>query len=260
MALIRNPARERLEKGEVAIGVGLRQARTVDIAPIMRQAGFDWLFVDLEHASMDLDMATQISVAALGAGISSLVRVPRGRYDLATRVLDGGAWGIVMPHVDTADEAREIVDKLRYPPTGHRSIYGAMPQIGFASMPMAEAAKAINGNMLIVCMLESPTAIANADAIAAVPGVDALLIGSSDLTMEMGLPGQFYHPDVVKAFETMIAACAKHKKWPGIGGNYSEEGFRKYIGMGVKLVLAGSDLGFMMSAAGNTSKLVRSIG
>ncbi len=259
MALISNPARERLSRGEVAIGVGLRQARTVDIAPIMRQAGFDWLFVDLEHGSMDLDTATQISVAALGAGISSLVRVPRGRYDLATRVLDGGAWGIVMPHVDTAEEAREIVDRLRYPPAGHRSVYGAMPQLGFGSMPMAEAGAAINANMLIVVMLESPTAIANADAIAAVPGVDALLIGSSDLTMEMGLAGQFYHPDVVKAFETMIAACRKHKKWPGIGGNYTEEGFRKYIGMGVRLVLAGSDLSFMNAAATGASKLIRSI-
>lgn len=260
MALIKNPTRERLAKGEVAIGIGLRQARTVDIAPIMRAAGYDWLFVDLEHGALDLDIATQISVAALGAGISSLVRVPKGRYDLATRILDGGAWGIVMPHVDTADEAREIVDRLRYPPAGHRSVYGAMPQIGFASMPMAESAAQINANMMIVCMLESPAAIANADAIAAVPGVDALLIGSSDLTMEMGLPGQFYHPDVVKAFETMIAACRKHGKWPGIGGNYTEEGFRKYIGMGVRLVLAGSDLSFMMAGAGNAAKLIRSIG
>ena len=259
MALISNPARERLSKGEIAIGVGLRQARTVDIAPIMRQAGYDWLFVDLEHGSMDLDTATQISVAALGAGISSLVRVPRSRYDLATRVLDGGAWGIVMPHVDTAEEAREIVDRLKYPPVGHRSVYGAMPQLGFGSMPIAEAGATINANMLVVVMLESPTAIASADAIAAVPGVDALLIGSSDLTMEMGLPGQFYHPDVVKAFETMIAACRKHKKWPGIGGNYTEEGFRRYIGMGVRLVLAGSDLSFMNAGATAASKLIRSI-
>lgn len=260
MALIGNPARERLMKGEVAIGIGLRQARTVDIAPIMKQAGYDWLFVDLEHGAMDLDMAAQISVAALGAGITSLVRVPRGRYDLATRVLDSGAWGIVVPHVDSAEEAREIVDRLRYPPVGHRSMYGAMPQVGFASMAMREAGDAVNASMMIVCMLESPKAIASADAIAAVPGVDALLIGSSDLTMEMGLPGQFYHPDVVKAFETMIAACRKHGKWAGIGGNYSEEGFRKYIGMGVRLVLAGSDLGFMMAGASNTAKLVRSIG
>ena len=260
MALISNPARERLAKGEVAIGVGLRQARTVDIAPALRATGCDWLFVDLEHGAMSLDTAMQISVAGLGAGISSLVRVPRGRYDMATRVLDGGAWGIVMPHVDTADEAREVVDRLKYPPAGHRSVYGALPQIGFASMPMAEAATTINANMLIVVMLESPEAIANADAIAAVPGIDALLIGAGDLTTEMGIAGQFYHPDVVKAFETMLAACRRHNKWPGIGGIYTEEGFRKYVGMGVRLVIAGSDLSFTMAGAGAAVKVLRGIG
>jgi 4-hydroxy-2-oxoheptanedioate aldolase len=259
MPLLRNPARERLARGEVAIGIGLRQARTVDIAPAMHAAGFDWLFVDLEHSSMDLDMAVQISGAALGTGITSLVRVPRGRYDLATRVLDGGAWGIVMPHVDTADEAREVVEKLKYPPVGKRSVYGALPQFGFDTPPLAEAAKLINANMLVVVMLESPQAIANADAIAAVPGVDALLIGAGDLTTEMGIPGQFFHADVVKAFETMAAACKKHKKWAGLGGVYHEEGYRKYIGMGVQLVLAGSDLSFLMQAAGGASKLIRTI-
>src|SRR5918912_4202649 len=120
MATLRNAARDRLDKGELALGVILRQARTVDIAPIMKAAGYDWLFLDLEHNSMDLDTAVQIAVAALGAGIALIVRVPAGQFWLATRVLDGGALGIVIPHVDTADEAREIADRLRYPPQGHR--------------------------------------------------------------------------------------------------------------------------------------------
>jgi 4-hydroxy-2-oxoheptanedioate aldolase len=259
MALISNPTRDRLAKGEVAIGIGLRQARTVDIAPAMAAAGYDWLFVDLEHSTIGLDTAMQISVAALGAGITSLVRVPRGRYDMATRVLDGGAWGIVMPHVDTPEEAREVVEKLKYPPVGKRSVYGALPQFGFAAPPLSEAATIINANMLVVVMLESPQAIANADAIAAVPGVDALLIGAGDLTTEMGIPGQFFHPDVVKAFETTVTACKKHNKWAGLGGVYNEEGYRKYIGMGVRLVLAGSDLSFLMAGAGGASKLIRTI-
>jgi 2-keto-3-deoxy-L-rhamnonate aldolase RhmA len=102
---LRNAARERLEAGELALGVILRQARTVDIAPIMQAAGYDWLFLDLEHNSMDLDMAVQISVAALGVGIAPVVRVPARQLWMATRVLDGGALGIVMPHVDTPEEA-----------------------------------------------------------------------------------------------------------------------------------------------------------
>src|SRR5690606_21368151 len=105
MPTITNPARERLQRGELAIGIGLRQARTAEIAPAMKTCGFDWLFIDLEHGSMGLDTAVQISIAALSAGISPIVRVPKGRYDLATRALDGGAYGIVMPHVDTAEEA-----------------------------------------------------------------------------------------------------------------------------------------------------------
>ena len=100
---IRNPARERLSKGELALGIGLRQARTVDIAAAMATCGYDWLFIDLEHGTMPLDTAVQIAVAALSAGIAPLVRVPSQDYALATRALDGGALGIVMPHVDTAE-------------------------------------------------------------------------------------------------------------------------------------------------------------
>src|SRR5690606_11022504 len=153
MLTINNPARERLQSGQLCIGIGLRQARTVDIAMAMKTCGFDWLFIDLEHGSMGLDTAVQISAAALGAGISPIVRVPRGCYDLAARALDGGAFGIIMPHVDTAAEAREIVDRLKYPPTGHRSAAGAMAQLGFASVPLAEATAAVNAAMLVVVML-----------------------------------------------------------------------------------------------------------
>jgi 4-hydroxy-2-oxoheptanedioate aldolase len=254
---VRNPARERLEKGELSIGIGLRQARTVDIAPIMVQAGYDWLFIDLEHNSMSLDMAVQISVAANAAGISPIVRVPNGQYDMATRVLDGGAFGIVVPHVDTADEARTVVDRLKYPPVGHRSAAGAMPQLGFASVPPGEATKLVNDNMLIIVMLETPTAIANAEAIAAVPGIDVLLIGTNDLTMEMGLPGQVTHPDVAKAYEAAAAGCKKHGKWLGMGGVYTDEGMSKYVGLGARFILGGNDLPLLVQAATARSQILR---
>src|SRR6202030_2085699 len=127
---VRNPARERSKNGELCLGIGLRQARTVDIAAAMASCGFDWLFIDLEHGTMPLDIAVQISCAALTAGITPLVRVPSGQYALATRALDGGALGIVMPHVDTAEEARVVVDHLKYPPLGHRSMAGGMGYFG----------------------------------------------------------------------------------------------------------------------------------
>ncbi|MGE0716050.1 MAG: HpcH/HpaI aldolase/citrate lyase family protein [Alphaproteobacteria bacterium] len=257
MVEIVNSARQRLEAGQVAAGIGLRQARTVDIAPAMKTAGFDWLFIDLEHNAMTLDMAVQLSVTAVAAGIAPIVRVPYGQYDMATRVLDGGAMGIVVPHVDTAEEAKTVVDRLKYPPAGHRSVAGGMPQIAFAPVSNAEAAAAFNKAMLIVVMLETPTAIANCEAIAAVPGIDVVMIGTSDLTMEMGVSGQLTHPEVVAAYEKVIAACGKHGKWAGMGGVYVEDVMKKYIGMGVRLVLSGNDLSLLMTAATQRAKLVK---
>jgi len=259
MTATTNPARERLAKGEVSLGVGLRQARTVDIAPAMKTAGYDWLFIDLEHNSMTVDTAVQIGMAAHGYGISPIVRVPNRQYDMATRVLDGGAWGIVMPHVDTVEEAREVADRLRYPPVGHRSVAGAMAQYAFRPMPLGEASAAINANLLVVVMLETPQAIANADAIAAVPGIDVLLIGANDLAMEMGIPGQVGHEKMAQAYATVIAACRKHGKWPGMGGVYTEELMAKHICMGARFVLSGNDLNFMMAGAGARANFLRGL-
>lgn len=259
MANLVNPVRARLARGELALGVGLRQSRTVDIAPAMKSSGYDWLFIDLEHNSMTVDQAVQISVAANGVGIAPIVRVPAGQYDMATRVLDGGAMGIVVPHVDTADEARTIADRLRYPPTGHRSVAGAMPQLGFARLPLAEAAKAVNEALLVVVMLETPLAVENADAIAAVPGIDALLTGTNDLTMEMGIPGQLGHPRVISAYEVIIAACRRHGKIPAMGGVYAPELMAKYVGMGMRMLLCGSDLTFMMEMAASRADFLRDL-
>jgi 2-keto-3-deoxy-L-rhamnonate aldolase RhmA len=256
---LRNPARARLEAGELALGVGIRQSRTVDIASIMKACGYDWLFLDLEHNSMDLDTAVQISVAALAAGIAPIVRVPAGQFWLATRVLDGGALGIVMPHVDTAEEAREIADRLRYPPQGHRSVAGGLPHFGYAPVSIGAACEALNAATLVVVMLETPQAISNAAAIAAVPGIDSLLIGTSDLTMELGIPGQLGDERVVDAYRTVIEACRSHGKYAGIGGVYEESLMRRYIGMGVQLVLGGGDLAFMTTAASARAKMLREL-
>ena len=137
-ATLRNAARERLEAGELALGVILRQARTVDIAPVMQAAGYDWLFIDLEHGPMSIDFAATLAVAALDTGISPIVRVPFMQHTMATRVLDSCALGVVMPHVDTPEQAREIVDHLKYPPMGHRSLAGAQAIFDFKRIPIGE--------------------------------------------------------------------------------------------------------------------------
>jgi 4-hydroxy-2-oxoheptanedioate aldolase len=257
MSTVRNPARERLERGEVSLGLGIRLSRSVDIAKILKTSDYDWLFLDLEHGTMSLDTASQISVAALDAGIAPIVRVPAMQHAMATRALDGGALGIVMPHVDSAEEAREIVDRLKYPPAGHRSVSGAQPQFDYRAMKIGELTTALNAATLTVVMVETPKAIANVDEIAAVPGVDVVLVGTNDLAAEMGIPGDFANPKIAGAYEKIVAACKKHKKFPGMGGVYSDELMKEYVGMGMRMVLAGGDVGMLMQAASQRSRFLR---
>jgi 4-hydroxy-2-oxoheptanedioate aldolase len=249
--------RERLERGELSLGVGIRVMRSVEVAKALKSVGFDWLFIDLEHGALSIETVSQMCLAALDAGISPLVRVPNGEYSLATRLLDNGAVGIVMPHVETAQEARTIVDRLRYPPEGHRGVFSIMPQFDYK--PKADMTALLNKSNLIAVMLESSNAIDNAEAIAAVPGIDVLLIGTNDLCIELGVPGDLGHAKITDAYARMIAASHKHRKWAGMAGVYDEELMRRYIGMGVRFVIAGSDLGFLMDSGSKRANLLRSL-
>ena len=255
---MKNIAKEKILNNELCLGVGLRQSRTVDIGKIMATSGYDWLFIDMEHNSMDIDIASQISVAAQDAGITPIVRVPDFAHHHATRVLDCGAMGVVFPHVDNADIAKKLVSYCLYPPKGHRSMTGVLPQLDFKQQPIADVASTINKNMLIVIMLESPEAIDNVDSIAAIDGVDVILIGTNDLCMEMGIPGDYSNPKVKDAYIKVIEACKKYGKTPGMGGVYNEELMSEYIKMGMRFILSGSDLSFMMQSASQRSNKLRS--
>ena len=249
MIALRNPAREKLEAGGLALGFTVKLVRSVEIAGAAKAAGYDWLFLDCEHGTLGLDAAAQIAIAALDAGIAPIARVPYGEYAMATRLLDNGVLGIVVPHVDTAEEAREVVRRLKFPPVGHRSSGGIGPHHGLRGLPIGEAAAARNAANLTVVMLETPAAIENAAVIAAVPGIDVLLIGTNDLCFEMGIPGEFTHDRVARAYERVIAACRDNGKHAGMGGIYNEEIMERYIGMGCRFTLGGADQSFMMDAA-----------
>ena len=255
---MKNIAKEKILNHELCLGVGLRQSRTVDIGKIMATSGYDWLFIDMEHNSMDIDIASQISVAAQDAGITPIVRVPDFAHHHATRVLDCGAMGVVFPHVENADIAKKLVSYCLYPPKGHRSMTGVLPQLDFKQQPIADVASTINKNMLIVIMLESPEAIDNVDSIAAIEGVDVVLIGTNDLCMEMSIPGDYSNPKVKDAYIKVIEACKKYGKTPGMGGVYNEELMSEYIKMGMRFILSGSDLSFMMQSASQRSNKLRS--
>jgi 2-keto-3-deoxy-L-rhamnonate aldolase RhmA len=257
MTAVPNHALRQLRAGKLAIGLGVRNARTVDIAQIAKTAGFDWLFIDCEHSAMDLDTASQISCASLAVGVSPIPRVSGFEHWHASRLLDNGAQGIVFPHVDNAQEAKRVADACRFPPTGKRSMGGGLQQTNFAAMPIADTARVVNEETLVVVMIESPQAVASCDEIAAVPGVDALLIGTNDLCFEMGIPGQFNDPKVADAYKRVIAACRKHGKFPGMGGMYTPELLERHVNMGVQLILSGSDFSLLLASGTQRASLVR---
>ena len=259
MPIYPNHTKRTLAEGGIAIGMGLRLARSVDIATIGKTCGYDWLFIDMEHNSMDVDNASQIAMASLAVGITPIVRVPGKEHFHATRLLDSGAQGIVVPHVDTVEEAERAVAYCKYPPKGHRSAMGTLPQFAYQSVPVGEATKAANEETLVIVMVESPEAIERVDAIAAVPGIDSVLIGTNDLCAELGIPGKFDDPKVEDAYRKVVAACKKAGIHPGMGGVYDPKLMEKYIGYGMRLILSGGDISFLMAGAKQRAEFLKGI-
>jgi 2-keto-3-deoxy-L-rhamnonate aldolase RhmA len=249
MALTTSTTRQRLKAGKMALGFGVHHLRSV-AAPVLAAAtGHDWMFIDTEHGAFSVQEATQLCLAALPTGVTPIVRVCAGALDEATRALDNGALGIVVPHVDTAAQAQRIADAFHYPPMGHRSWGGPPAVYGYQPPATAEAQAAINAEILTIVMLESPEAVRNADAIAAVEGVDVLFIGTSDLTAEMGISGQMGHPRVVEAYHAVGEACRRHGKVLGMGGVYDQENAARYVAMGARFLLTGSDHSYIVAGA-----------
>jgi 2-keto-3-deoxy-L-rhamnonate aldolase RhmA len=254
---IANPVRAALAAGDISLGIGIRGLRSGEIARIMKSAGFDWLFIDLEHGPSSVETAFSISVAALDAGIVPMVRVPAGELALAARCLDGGALGIFVSHIDTVEDARAAVNALRFPPLGHRSAGGSYPQLGFRGGSAKDVIPAIEQATMIVATFETPKAIENAAAIAAVPGIDALAMGLNDLSVEMGIPGQLGHERIAAAVALVVQAGQSAGKFVGFGGVYQTDLMKKYIGLGMRMILCGSDVSLLLAAGHQRAAFVR---
>jgi len=165
--------------------------------------------------------------------------------------------GVVIPHVDNVQQAQAAVDACKYPPIGHRSMSGGFPHFDFAAVPPAEAARIHNENVLLAVMLETPEAIANAEAIAAVDGIDVLHIGTNDLLAEMNLHGQFDHPELASAYERVITACIRRGKAAGLGGVRDLALCEQYLAMGFRFMTTNADLAFLLSAASERTRALR---
>ncbi len=259
-SILRNHMKEKLARDEVVASMTVRFARSIEIAQIARTAGFDTLYVDMEHNTLSIDTVCQICIAAQQIGITPLVRVPANTPEYICRVLDGGAMGVITPHVRSAAEAKAMVDLVKFPPIGHRSAGGALSQYQYRSFPITETNAAMNDATTLCVMIETVAALENVDEIAATEGVDLLLIGSNDLCGEMGITGQYDHPRLKEAFARCIAAARKHGKHVGVGGVASRDDLMtQFVQMGARYVSTGTDMAFLMAACRQRADFIKGI-
>ncbi|WP_428542615.1 HpcH/HpaI aldolase family protein [Rhodopila sp.] len=243
-----NLAKQKLAANDLVLCFGVNQLRTPNIAMMAAACGFDALYIDLEHNPTSLETAAGICVAAIGLGITPIARVSSHDPHDSTRVLDCGAQGVMVPHINTAEEARAIVEVCRFAPSGHRSAAGTVPSLGYAQLSQPEICRRLNQETLLIAMIETPEAVANADAIAAVEGIDTLHIGSTDLSTEMGIPGDYRHQRMRDAFEAVTRAARTHGKSMGVGGVRQDVAFQSWLlGLGVRYLTSGSDTLYILS-------------
>lgn len=181
-------------------------------------------------------------MAALYAGIAPIVRVPSKDQFFISRVLDGGALGVIVPHIRSVQDAKDVVAAAKFQPQGHRSSTNGLPHFQFRSIAAKTANPVVNANTLVIPMVETLEAVEIVEELAAVDGVDSLLIGSNDMTAEMGIPGEYEDPKFTEVFRKTIEACNKHGKWVGVGGLHARlDLVEKFCAMGARWVMAATD-------------------
>jgi 4-hydroxy-2-oxoheptanedioate aldolase len=243
-----NHVRAKLKHGDPSIGTWLTLPDPL-AARMMARVGFDWLTVELEHAPTSLETAATSFAIISAAGCVPLARVPWNNGENIKRVLDTGAWGIVVPMVNSRMEAEAAVAAARYAPRGCRTIGGQLHAVNFECDPGAYYARA-NEEILVVLMAEHVRAIEHADEIFSVPGIDAVFIGPNDLTHSMGMPPCFEcdHAEFTGALEHILKIARKHGIAPGIHVADAAAAQRR-IAQGFQFIAIASEAGMMLNKA-----------
>jgi 4-hydroxy-2-oxoheptanedioate aldolase len=211
--LDRGRLRARLAAGQATLGTFVGSASPVT-AEACAAAGVDWLVLDLEHGSGGEEQVRDVIPAAGAYGVPTVVRVESAARIRIGRVLDLGAAGVMLPRMDTAEEVRQAVRHLRYPPAGDRGVatYNRACRFGLDPGALARA----NAEVLGVVQVESASAVEHVDQIAAIDGVDVLFVGPQDLSHNLGVPGDLQAPTYLVAAERVRAAAARHGKASGV--------------------------------------------
>jgi len=261
--MLQNNLLSKVAQGRLCTALGVKLVSNSEIVLLAKAAGYDTIFIDLEHSTFSTEDAHRLCSAALLSGITPFVRVPYqcGNGEVQ-RVLDGGAMGVVFPHISTVEDAQNAVSSTKFPPKGKRSLTAALPQFGYQKVGAHDVIQQLNSlGSTVFIMVETVECLENIEAIGAIDGVDVLLLGANDLSLELGILGEWEHVKFKTALRTVAAAAHKAGKTFGISGLYTRPDICKWAvrDLGARYVLGHLDIGLLSMAMNRNIEQLRNM-
>lgn len=249
-----NRTKQRLREGQLAIGQWISLPSPA-IAELVASFGMDWLVIDAEHGPAGWETVEEIVRAMKGTEVTPVVRVPGNDPAFIKKALDRGGFGVVVPMVNTAPHAAAAVAAAKFPPDGIRGVAGT--RASRYGLDLADYVAHWNEQVLVVCQLETADAVRNAEAIAAVPGVDVLFVGPNDLSASLGVFRQFDNSEYRRAVDRILAAARTHQKVAGIMASGADDALVQ-IDRGFRFVSVGSDTRTLAAATAAAYEKIKS--
>jgi 2-dehydro-3-deoxyglucarate aldolase/4-hydroxy-2-oxoheptanedioate aldolase len=242
-----NTVKRTLRAGGVALGTMVFEFSSSGIGRIVASGGAEFVVYDMEHTGWGLDTIRNLIATTRVAELVPIVRVPATQYHFLARSLDVGAMGLMVPMVESAEQAQLIVQSTRYPPAGRRGAAFGVAHDDYEGGDVAAKMRSANEEILLIAQVETAAGVENVEAIAAVDGIDVLWIGQFDLVNSLGIPGQFTHPRLVSAVERVLAACRRYNKVAAVLVMSVEEG-RAILAQGFRCLAYGGDIWLYQAA------------
>jgi 2-keto-3-deoxy-L-rhamnonate aldolase RhmA len=252
-----NAYRIRAERGDVQIGTWVTLIRTPAVLTLLQAAGLDFARVDMEHSPFSMETVADMAALARALNFPLVVRPPEGTREWITRLLDAGVWNLHVPQVDTPEQAAAVAACCRYAPVGQRGMYGFGPHTEYRTLPPSEHMAIANARVHVTIMLETKRAFDQLDEIAAVPGIDALTLGPTDLAQDLRVLGAAAQSQVLDDYRRrLVEAARKHGKAVAMVTD-SVEGVRQMIALGATIINYSSDAAVLRSSYAATVEALR---
>jgi 2-dehydro-3-deoxyglucarate aldolase/4-hydroxy-2-oxoheptanedioate aldolase len=251
-----NRFRRVVREGRVPVGHMIWEFGTRGIAKVLESADLDFVLLDMEHSEWDTERVADLIAWLKATPIAPFVRVPQAQYHFLARIMDAGALGVMIGNVETPEQARLIVDSVKYPPMGKRGVGLGGAHTDYVVPDPESYYRHANESGVVICQIESPVGLSNLDAIASTPGVDVLWVGHFDLSTQMGIPAQFQHPAFLDALHKVVDATRRHGKLAGIQPGSPEQA-AQWRAVGFNVISWKADSGLYGAALRSEVKALR---